>query len=102
MQIVEGWIRFAPGDLAPILAPAKPLLAATRNEAGCQSCVFSIDVEDPNVLRLTEVWQDEAALEAHAHAPHVAAFAGLLRNASIEAMNVKCYSGEFQRTLMQK
>jgi quinol monooxygenase YgiN len=101
MLIVEGWIRFPPGAIAGVAEDARALVAATRAEPGCISYALSVDVADSNLLRIAEIWQDEAAMQAHARAPHVAAFAMRLQSAKAEGLSVKAYSGEFQRTLME-
>jgi len=101
MVIVEGWFRFAPGEVEKLSAPLAELIAATREEPGCVSYAFARDMLEPNLLRVSEIWQDEAALKAHGKAPHIAAFAAALRAAQIEGMSVKAYTGEYWRTLME-
>lgn len=50
------------------------LEAKTREEKGCLDYAFSVELNDPEVVRITEKWEDMAALEAHMKAPHFAAF----------------------------
>jgi quinol monooxygenase YgiN len=46
----------------------------TMGEPGCLHYRFYNDVEDPNVFFIYERWTDDAALEAHRNAPHMAEF----------------------------
>jgi quinol monooxygenase YgiN len=101
MLIIEGWIRFAPGAIDEVVEDAKALVAATRAEPGCISYALSVDVSDPHLLRIAEIWRDEAAMQAHAKTPHLGAFAIRLQSTRPQGMSVKAYSGEFQRTLME-
>ncbi len=48
--------------------------AASRAEVGCYDYTFSVELNNPDVLRITEKWEDMAALEAHFGTPHMAAF----------------------------
>ena len=100
MIIVEGWIRFAPGGLEKARAAAAGLIAATRQEAGCVSYALSADLAEPDLLRIAEIWESEAAMQAHASAPHLAQFAGALRDFGVQGLNVKAYAGAFHRQLM--
>ena len=102
MLIVEGWIRFAPGEIDRLREAMQAALAATRQEPGCLSYAMSVDVAEPTLLRIAELWEDEAALKAHARAPHVAAFMTRLRDVNVEGMSIKVYAGAFERTLMER
>ena len=37
----------------------------TKKEYGCEEFTFSIDVNNPNIIRATEVWSNMEALENH-------------------------------------
>jgi quinol monooxygenase YgiN len=56
-------------ELAAALAKAA---AASRGDAGCLSYAFHVDLEDPDRYVSVEVWQDQASLDAHFQAPHLA------------------------------
>ena len=45
-------------------------LGSVRDEAGCFRFDVLQDDSDPNRIHLYEVYQDQAALEAHRQAPH--------------------------------
>ena len=43
-------------------------------EPGCDDYTFSVELNDPNVMRITERWHDMDALADHFNTPHMAAF----------------------------
>ncbi len=47
---------------------------ASRAEEGCDDYTFSVELNDPNVIRITERWVDMAALQNHFGLPHMAEF----------------------------
>jgi quinol monooxygenase YgiN len=53
---------------------------SVRDEPGCFRFDVVQDQEDPNRLHLYEVYQDEAALEAHRQAPHFKRFFGIIKD----------------------
>ena len=57
-------------------AMAKVILT-TRDEHGCIRYDCSEDVLEPDLYRVTELWTDRPALEAHAAAPHMAEWTAL-------------------------
>jgi quinol monooxygenase YgiN len=70
--ILAGTIRVAPGSRAAIISVLDRLIHATRAEAGCIAYSFAFDVLDDHLLRIFEVFQDEAALAAHRASAHMA------------------------------
>lgn len=100
MLIIEGWLHFAPGEIDKFSQAARQLVDDTRKEAGCLHYSFSRDMNDPDILRISERWADEAALEAHSKSPHMLAFgAGLAQLERIGA-DVRLYDGEQVRRIM--
>lgn len=102
MIIVEGWMRFADGKLETAREAIRELVTLTRQEPGCISYSLSTDLLDPNTLRIAELWESEEALQAHAKAPHAAAFGAQLRTLQLQTTSVKSYAGEYARTLMER
>ena len=100
MIVIDGWIRFAPGEIERLAEVGRTMVAATREEAGCLDYAFSQDISDPCVMRISERWVDDAALAAHFQAPHMAVFQAALADAKREGGSVKAYTAELQRTLI--
>src|SRR5258706_6766116 len=70
--IIAGTVR-APVDNIEGLRPHMlAMMAASRAEDGCIDYDYALDVFEPGVIRIFEIWRDQAALEAHFKAPHMA------------------------------
>lgn len=72
--IVSGKIKVAESSRDKALALIKPLVEATRQEPGNISYGFYEDLVTPGAFQLHEIWEDQAALDAHMQAPHLATF----------------------------
>jgi quinol monooxygenase YgiN len=64
---------------------------ASRSEAGCRDYTFSVELSDPDTLRITELWDDMDALAAHFATPHMAEFGNALRAHPPRSLEVRCY-----------
>ena len=82
-------ITAKPGERENIMQAARGNLAAVRAEDGCIEYGFTIDAEGlgsfqtkfgPDAFVFVEKWRDPAALKAHAAAPHMAAYAGKVKD----------------------
>jgi quinol monooxygenase YgiN len=74
MIVVAGTVRIDPDKLDLAKGEMAKMIAASRSEDGCFGYSYAIDVLDPRVVRVFEAWRDRAALEAHFHTPHIAAW----------------------------
>ncbi len=81
-------ITAKPGQRDKILEAARDNLAAVRAEHGCMEYGIAVDAEGlgsfqtkfgPDTFVFVEKWSDAAALKAHATAPHMAAYAGKVK-----------------------
>ena len=87
MVIIAGTVRVPPEN-APALRPHQDaMLAASRAEDGCLTYSYAIDVQDPGLIRVFEVWRDQAAIDAHFKAPHMATW--LAANAELGVFDRK-------------
>lgn len=68
-------VTLKPGVLDAVAAAATPLIEATRKEAGCLRYDLLVDILDRTRMTFVEEWESREALEAHFHAPHIAAWA---------------------------
>ncbi len=91
MLVVSGEIRVAPESRATAVAAAIKVEQATRQESGCLSYTFYSDLEDPNVLRIFEEWETEAALGAHFKTPHIAQFRSDMAQLKVLSRQIKRY-----------
>ena len=100
MIIVHGHARLGAGELQRLAPEMRAQIEATRAEAGCLHYSYAADVLDPDVMRISEIWTDWAALEAHFKAPHMAAFNAAFRAAKVVEVKVDAYDAQHSRTLM--
>lgn len=79
MLIVHVSARITPEALESLREVATRMVAATTAEPGCITYSFCFDMLTPGLMRIVEVWQDEAALAAHFKTPHMAAFQSAIK-----------------------
>ena len=79
-------------ESAPAYAEAaKAVVAATRQEDGCEWYGIASDVTDPCVVWISEQWASQTHLDAHLKTPHVAAFLEACAALEILDMEVRRY-----------
>ncbi|MDW3221137.1 MAG: putative quinol monooxygenase [Acidimicrobiales bacterium] len=76
--MIAGSARVRADRLDAALEAASRMAEASRDEPGCVDYRFSIDIEDPNTVRIFEHWESSESLERHFAAPHFLAFSELL------------------------
>jgi len=100
MIIVEGWVRMEAGELDRLHDVAVTMIEETRKEEGCISYAYGRAMEEPDVMRIAEVWESQDALTAHMQSAHMATFNQALAGAKILGVSVKSYPAETSKTLM--
>ena len=91
MVVVAGVVRIDPADQPKASEAAREMMRATRKEAGCQSYVFSADLEEDGAFRVFEEWESAEALAAHFKTPHMAAFNKVMASVTVLGMDIKQY-----------
>ena len=74
MIVVNVAIESSESDITALKPAIAAMEQASRTEEGCDDYTFSIELNNPNMLRITERWQSMEALETHFKAPHMAEF----------------------------
>jgi quinol monooxygenase YgiN len=72
--LIAGTMRVPPETLATLKPHMFAMLAASRAEDGCVTYSYGEDVAEPGLIRVFEVWRDQAAIQAHANSAHMAAW----------------------------
>lgn len=72
MIVVAGTVRIDTSKLDATRGEMAKMLAASRAEDGCVEYAYAIDVLDPGLVHVFEVWRDRAALDRHFQTPHMA------------------------------
>lgn len=71
MIAVLGSFRFPEAVLDEARPLMRAVIAATLAEPGCRAYSYAEDVAEPGLFRVTELWDDRAALAAHFETPHM-------------------------------
>ncbi|MEJ6669922.1 MAG: antibiotic biosynthesis monooxygenase [Pseudomonadales bacterium] len=74
MIVVNAVIESTADNIADMAGAIAAMEAASRLEAGCHDYTFSVELNNQNVLRITEKWESMAALVEHFGQPHMVAF----------------------------
>ncbi len=78
MIIIAGTVQINPSQRDHALQAARMMCTASEAEAGCLVYRIAEDIQQPNTFRIFELWDNEAALEAHFQTDHMATFNALL------------------------
>lgn len=98
MLIVHVSARITPDALESLRETAARMVAATLAEPGCITYAFTFDILTPGLMRIVEVWQDEAALAAHFKTPHMAEFQAAIKG-KIDIVSAEKYETDGPRPL---
>ncbi|GAB23246.1 hypothetical protein GOPIP_043_00220 [Gordonia polyisoprenivorans NBRC 16320 = JCM 10675] len=88
--ISRGLIRSERRD--DFVAAAQEMAMATRDDQGCRQYAFCADIEDPRWIVCVEIWDDDAALDAHMGHPHTARFLDSIADSHIGDIEMHCYT----------
>ena len=91
MLIVLADARFDPEQMDKVRDMARPMIEASRAEAGCAGYDYAQDLLEPGLMRVRELWLDEQALKDHFATPHMASFLKGLRELRPVSVTIKCY-----------
>ncbi len=91
MIAISARITLAPEFTAAFGDAAAAIIAPTRQEAGCNYYAFGRDLEDANVILISEEWASEQALLDHLQSPHITAFLQQTQSMKMLGFDVKKY-----------
>ena len=74
MLVISGLVQIKPEMREEAIQVAIKMQNASQAEDGCVVYRFYADLEDPNIFRIFEHWESDAALKAHFETPHMAEF----------------------------
>jgi len=72
MLLVIGTIRMPAENLNETRYAMQEMIEASLQEEGCEAYSYSEDVIEPGLIRVTEIWSDREALDAHFETEHLA------------------------------
>jgi quinol monooxygenase YgiN len=71
MIVVIGHFRLPPEHIERARPVMAQVIAASLAEAGCRAYAYAEDVREPELFRVSEVWDNRKALEAHFATGHM-------------------------------
>jgi quinol monooxygenase YgiN len=72
--ICAGTFRATKGVTHAVLKAMEAMATASRAEDGCLSYSYARDVFEPTLIRVFEMWRDEASFKAHRTMTHLTAW----------------------------
>ena len=100
MIVVSGTITLGPDNVDDALAAIAELVPPTLAEEGCISYGFWHSPTEPGCFRVFEEWENQAALDGHFAAPHMAAFLGAMGGFGVTGTEIWRYDGAEKSRLM--
>ncbi len=91
MIVVNARIPTTPETVAAMRAAIARMQAASLAEDGCEDYNFSVELDNPGVLRVTERWTTREALVAHFQTPHMAEFQAAMQANPPEGVDARFY-----------
>lgn len=91
MIAISAKITISPDFADAYVKAALAIIPSTRKEAGCNYYAFGRDIEDSNVVLISEEWTSEQALRDHLKSPHITDFLEKTQSMKLQAVEVKKY-----------
>jgi len=91
MLLIVGTIRLPPENLGHARPVIAEMLRARRAEDGCFDYSYAEDVIEPGLIRVTELWRDQTALDGHFASPHIARWRAEWPRLGIGERNLRVY-----------
>ena len=92
MLIIAGEFRMQPGTRHQFFEAVAPMVEGTLTEPGCRAYAFSPDLDDDDLIRLWELWDDDVALAGHFESEHMAVWLERYADLPIASRNVHKYA----------
>lgn len=91
MIVVNVVIDSSAQDIDAMKSAIATMEEHSRAEAGCGDYTFSVELNDPNRLRVTERWESMEALQAHMASAHMGAFQAAIAKNPPQGMQMHFY-----------
>lgn len=97
--IVAGTVRVPPENLERFRPHMLAMLTASRAEDGCIEYSYAADVAEPGLVRIYEVWRDQACLDAHFQTAHMATWRSQWPEFGVSDRRLSLYETASERPL---
>jgi quinol monooxygenase YgiN len=91
MLLIVGTIRLPPEKLTDARPVMKRMADSSRAEDGCLDYSYAEDVLDSGLIRVHEMWRDQACLDRHFASPHLAEWRAAWPTLGIHDRNLRSY-----------
>lgn len=91
MIVVNVMMETTSEQIAGVKDAIAAMETASRAEEGCEDYTFSVELNNPNRIRITERWTSMEALAAHFQMPHMASFLEALAGVTFTARDTNFY-----------
>ena len=99
MLIVAGTVRVPPENLDRFRPHMATMMTASQGEDGCFDYNYAEDVTEPGLIHVFERWRDQAALDAHSHTRHMAAWRAAWPSFGVSDRRLFAYEVASERSL---
>jgi len=89
--VVNVMIESNATDIARVKDAISAMELASQAEAGCEDYTFSVELNNPDRLRITERWVSMDALAAHFKSPHMATFQAAMGTLTVTNREMNFY-----------
>jgi len=100
MILVSGEVQVRPERRDAAVELARWMMTETAKESGCVAYRFYADLEDPDRIRVFELWESQAALGAHFETEHMAEFNRRLPEMLASAPDIRRYETDAGERLL--
>jgi len=97
--LVAGTVRVPPANVHAFRPHMVAMMTASRAEDGCIAYGYAEDVGEPGLIHVFEAWRDQAALDAHFAAPHLAAWRAQWPSFGVSDRRLTAYDVAAERPL---
>jgi len=97
--VILGTVRLPPERLNAARPHMAAMVAASRAEDGCIVYAYAEDVLEPGLIRVSEVWRDQASLDVHARSPHIDAWRAVWPSLGLHDRQLVAYDAGVSRPI---
>jgi quinol monooxygenase YgiN len=91
MILVAVEVKVESGAAAQVKDAIAKMETATRQEPGCVTYAFSVDLSDDTTIRVLERWKSMDDIKAHMASPHMAEFNKAMGAIRPKGLDIKAY-----------
>ena len=97
--LIAGTVRVPPANVEAFRPHMIAMMTASRAEDGCVAYGYAEDVGEPGLMHVFEEWRDQAALDAHFGAAHMAEWRAAWPQFGVSDRRLFAYEVASQRPL---